>query len=419
MRIARTDLSDALEHPIMSVMNFLNEVTDRHPSAVSFAPGRPASAFFGVERTGAWIERFVAHVAERRGLSKEAAWAWLGQYGPTNGVIGDLLAAHLERDHGIVVDARAIAVTHGAQEAMSILVTGLFRRDRDVLLVSEPCYIGMGGVARLAGVECVPVPAGPAGLDAHTVARAVADVRRRGKRPKALYDIPDFHNPLGTELPLSEREAILAVAKREDILVFEDNPYGMFAYDGQSPRTLKSLDTDRNVVYLGTFSKTMFPSVRVGYIVADQPYESGFLAEELSKVKSLLTVNTSQVSQALAGGILLENDCSLRALVAPRVAHYKKNRDAMLAALARELGGLAGVSWSRPKGGFFLTVALPFAMTDADVERCAAEHGVIVCPLRWFATSGRDREIRLSFSDTNPEAIAIGVARLGGFVRGR
>lgn len=424
MRIETSDLSEALDHPVMSVMNFLNEVIDRHPRAISFAPGRPAAAFFGVEKSGAFIERFVEHIAQKRGSSRAETWAWLGQYGATNGVINDLLALHLERDHDIRAEPRAIAVTHGAQEAMTLLLFGLFRRDRDVLLVSDPCYIGIAGMARLAGVEILPVPAGPAGLAVESVANAITTVRRSGKTPKALYDIPDFHNPLGTSLALAERKALLELAHREQLLVIEDNPYGMFAYEGALVPTLKSLDTTSNVLYIGTFSKTMFPSVRVGYVVADQPCEGGVLAEQLSKVKSLVTVNTSQLTQAVAGGILLENGCSLRRFVEPRIAHYRSNRDALLAALERQFAsnapGSPAVSWSRPAGGFFLTVTLPFACTDADVEACAADHGVIFCPMRWFSATGeRAHEIRLSFSDTTAAVIDEGIARLARFVRSR
>lgn len=419
MRFESADLNPALGHPITSVMNFLNEVTARHPRAISFGPGRPG-AILDVSRSAAWIERFIDHVCATRGGSRAEAWDLTGQYGATNGIINALVARHLERDHGVSVDPRAIAMTHGAQEAMVLVLCGMFRRDVDVLLVSDPSYIGISGLARVLGIDTVPVRCDSDGLDLESLARVIADVKRAGKRPKALYDIPDFHNPLGSTLPLARRRDLLAIAEREGMFVIEDNPYGLFAYDEEPTPPLKALDAGATVMYLGTFSKTMFPSVRVGYLVADQPFERGYLAEELSKVKSLVTVNTSQISQALAGGILLETDCTLKALVQPRVARYRSNRDVLLAALLREFGAdTHAVSWSHPRGGFFLTMTLPFACTDSEVEACAAEHGVIFCPVRWFAASGCEDQIRLSFSDVTHAQIDEGVARLARYVRHR
>jgi (S)-3,5-dihydroxyphenylglycine transaminase len=422
MRFESSDLNPALGHPVTSVMNFLNEVTARHPDAISFGPGRPG-AILDVSAGAAWIDRFIDHVCATRGVSRTEAWDSIGQYGATNGIINALVARHLEQDHGVSVDPRAIAITHGAQEAMVLVLCGIFRRDSDVLLVSEPSYIGMSGLARVLGIDTVPVRCDDDGLDLDALARAIGDVKRAGKHPRALYDIPDFHNPLGSSLPHSRRRALLDIAERERLLVIEDNPYGLFAYDEEPAPPLKALDTGGAVIYLGTFSKTMFPSVRVGYLVADQPLDRGYLAEELSKVKSLITVNTSQMSQALAGGILLESDCALKALVQPRLARYRSNRDVLLAALQRELGADArlarSVSWSRPRGGFFLTMTLPFACTDPEVEACAAEHGVIFCPVRWFASSGREDQIRLSFSSVTHAQIDEGVARLARYVRHR
>lgn len=422
MRFEPSDLNPALGHPVTSVMNFLNEVTARHPHAISFGPGRPG-AILDVSAGAAWIERFIDHVCVTRKVARAEAWQSIGQYGATNGIINALVARHLEQDHGISVDPRAIAITHGAQEAMVLVLCGMFRRDVDVLLVSEPSYIGMSGLARVLGIDAVPVRCGEDGLDLEALARAIDDVKRAGKRPRALYDIPDFHNPLGVSLPLPRRRALLDLVEREGVFVIEDNPYGLFAYDEEPAPPLKALDTGAAVVYLGTFSKTMFPSVRVGYLVADQPFDRGYLAEELSKVKSLVTVNTSQISQALAGGILLEAGCALKALVQPAIARYRSNRDALLAALRRELGADArlarSVSWSHPRGGFFLTVTLPFACTDPEVEACAAEHGVIFCPVHWFASSGSQDQIRLAFSDVTHAQIDEGVARLARYVRQR
>ncbi|HTQ80456.1 MAG TPA: PLP-dependent aminotransferase family protein, partial [Thermoanaerobaculia bacterium] len=146
---------------------------------------------------------------------------------------------------------------------------------------------------------------------------------------------------------------------------------------------------------------------------------------ELSKVKSLTTITTPPLNQAIVGGILLENGCSLRRLTAPKVDFYRENRDRMLASLEAAFGGdpaLAGVvHWNRPEGGFFLTLSLPFDLNDERLTICARDYGVIVCPMSFFSilgrAGGRNHEVRLAFSYVTPPDIEEGIARLARFVR--
>ena len=427
----------------LDVMNFLNEVVLRYPQAISFAPGRPAEEHFDVEGSLAKVALWVDHHAAATGRPRGAVFADLGQYGKTNGIIKDLIARQLRADEGIAVDPAAIVVTSGAQEAMAILLMGLFdeeRADRDVLLASDPTYIGITGLARILGIPLHPVACGPQGLEPAAVAAAIRAVRAAGGRPRAVYDVPDFNNPLGTRMPLAARRALLELARREEVLLFEDNPYGMFAYDGPPSPTLKSLEAalgcGGTVVYLGSFSKTLFPGLRMGYLLVDQEVEIDaggaggrrvLLAEELSKIKSLTTVNTPQLLQALVGGILLEQGGTLGGLMAAKLPTYRARRDAMLAALDRHFGGdprlAATVAWNRPEGGFFLTLTLPFDFGAAELDACARDYGAIVCPLPFFAVlpgeGGREREIRLSFSYVSEARIEEGIARLARFVRDR
>lgn len=426
-----TDLPGKLAHPSLDVMNFLNEVVLRHPEAISFAPGRPAEELLDVASRIADVDRFVAHRSAVTGSSREAVLAGLGQYNRTNGVVHDLVAAQLAADEAIDVAPESIVVTNGCQEAMLVLLMGLFDRPaggrggEDVLLVSDPTYIGITGAARLLDIPLVPVPMGPDGLEPERLAAVVAEVRASGRRPRAVYDIPDFNNPMGTSMPAPARRRLLDLAGAEDLLLIEDNPYGMFAYDGPPARTLKSMDEKRRVIYLGSFSKTLCPGLRLGYLVADQrvPSSAGGevpLAVELSKVKSLTTVTTSPLTQAMAGGFLLGAGGSLAARVAGMLPFYRRNRDRMLAALERTFGPPGAgspVTWNRPSGGFFLTVTLPFAFTEERLEQCAGEFGVICCPVSFFAlAAGWEDRIRLAFSYVTPDQIDEGVERLGRFV---
>src|SRR6185369_14902972 len=160
---------------------------------------------FDVERSLAQTPAFLAYRAAAKGWSPRAVWNDLGQYNKTNGIINELVAKELEADEGIKVAPESIMITHGCQEAMTVLLLGLFDPARDTLLVSDPTYIGITGLADIMGIETVPVPTGEEGLDPAEVAAAIERVRRGGKRPRALYDIPDFNNPLGTQMPLAAR----------------------------------------------------------------------------------------------------------------------------------------------------------------------------------------------------------------------
>ena len=418
-------LRSSLADPLLDVMNFLNEVVHRYPDAVSFAPGRPSERFFDVEGSLGRAAPWVASRAAASGVSERAVWNDLGQYNKTNGIINDLIARQLAADEGIAAPPESIMVTTGCQEGMAILLLGLIDPAGDALLVSDPAYIGVPGLARIMGLTLIPIPTGERGLDPEAVARGIAEARRMGRRPCALYDVPDFNNPLGTRMPVEARSELLALAREHDMLIWEDNPYGMFSYDGPPLPTLKALDEHGVVVYMGSFSKTLFPGLRLGYLVADQQVllpggRRVSLASELSKIKSLTTVNTSTVVQAIAGGILLAAGGSLRPLVAEKLPFYRANRDRMLACLEAALRGAGGVSWNRPEGGFFLTVTLPFEFTDECLTACARDYGVIVCPLRFFAlTPGREWQVRLSFSYVDEERIAEGIDRFARFVRER
>ena len=430
-------MRDSLAHDSLEVMNILNEVILRYPEAISFAPGRPYEAFFDVEASLAQVGRYVGRRAAAQRLSKSTVFAALGQYGKTNGQIQELVAQHLRRDEKIEVPPEAIMITTGCQEAMLILMLGLFDPARDVLLVSDPTYIGITGLARILGVSVVPVATGESGLDPEAVVAAIEEVKNSGGRPKAIYDIPDFNNPLGTSMPICRRQRLISVAREHSILIFEDNPYGRFSYDQDPLPTLKALEGESAgvasgcdeavVVYLGSFSKTLFPGLRLGYLVADQRARASgtgagtrLLAEELSRVKSLTTVNTTPLSQAIAGGILQENDGSLQPVVEKKLSFYRENRDTMLVCLERAFSSkrlAAKVRWNRPGGGFFLTVSLPFEFDQACLESCAEHYGVICCPMSFFALSpGREHQIRLSFSYVIPEQIEQGVRRLARFI---
>nr|WP_030409910.1 aminotransferase class I/II-fold pyridoxal phosphate-dependent enzyme [Streptomyces sp. NRRL S-1448] len=421
------ELHGSLGDPLMEVMNFLNEVTSRYPEAISFGPGRPYEGLFEVERIGEYLAAYQRHLVEDLGRTPDEVRTLLFQYGRTNGQIHELVARALRNDEGIDAAPESLVVTVGCQEGMFLVLRALFAEPSDVLLVPSPCYVGITGAARLLDLSVAHVPEGPHGTDPEVLRRTVAELRAAGKRPRAFYVVPDFANPTGTCMPVEARRRLLELAEEEDLLLLEDNPYGFFTRTGSGLPTLKALDERRRVVYLGSFAKTCFPGARVGYVVADQEVEAAdgrrtLLADELSKIKGMVTVNTPALSQAVIGGMLLTHDFRLREANKPAADFYQENLAVLLDSLERllppERREAAGIDWNVPDGGFFLTLTLPVPADNALLEESAREHGVIWTPMNYFYPDGEGGrcQIRLSLSYLTPQQVAEGARRLVGLL---
>jgi (S)-3,5-dihydroxyphenylglycine transaminase len=420
-----TTLHHSLTDPALESMNFLNEVASRYPEAVSFASGRPFEEFFDVKLIHDYIDAYCAYLKDVAGFSDAEVNRTLFQYGRTKGIVHELIARQLRRDEGIDIDPEAIVVTVGCQEAMFVTVRALRADERDVLLSVSPMYVGLTGAARLADMPVWPVRGGPFGIDLDDLVRQVGLAREAGLRPRACYVMPDFANPSGVSMTVPLRHRLLDVAARERILLLEDNPYGLF-HDGSHLPTLKALDARRQVIYLGSFAKTGFPGARVGYALADQRVAGGnrvsLLADELSKIKSMLTVNTSAVTQAIVGGKLLEHDHSLAAANRRETATYLRNLRQVLDGLRRLFPAArgTGVTWNSPAGGFFVVVTVPFAADDELLERCVREYRVLWTPMsHFYSGQGGLPHIRLAFSQLTPEQIDTGLDRFAAFVAGQ
>jgi (S)-3,5-dihydroxyphenylglycine transaminase len=420
----REDLHVSVSDPAAASMNFLNEVAARFPDAVSLAAGRPYDGFYAADDIDRYLRIYREHLAGT-GLPESAISRALLQYGRTNGQIGGLIARMLALDEDIDVPSEAVMVTAGCQEAMIIALRGLCADPQDVVLAVEPCYVGFTGAARILGIDVVPVPESADGLDAGAVLEAVRAVRASGRRPRALYVVPNFANPSGVSMPVAARRRLLDAARDADLLILEDDPYGLFGLDDEPRPTLKALDTERRVIYLGSFAKSCFPGARVGFLVADQTVVDSagrrtLLADELSTIKSMLTVNTAPIAQAVVGGMLIESGCSLRTANRAKTEFYRTNLSTLLAALDREFGDDPRVGWNAPGGGFFAVLDVPFRADEALVETSARDYGVIWTPMSFFygtAADGGEHAIRLSCSALDPAQIEDGVRRLGKLVR--
>jgi (S)-3,5-dihydroxyphenylglycine transaminase len=420
--LRRESLHGSVSDPAAGTMNFLNEVAARFPDAISLAAGRPYDGFASVADVGRYLELFVGHL-RGTGLDEAQIRRWLTQYGRTNGQIGDLIAGYLATDEGIDVAPEAIAVTVGCQEAMVMAVRGLCAGPRDAVLAVAPTYVGITGAARLLDVPVVAVPESRYGLDPATVTEAARRARGDGLAPRALYVIPNFANPSGFSLPVAARRELLAVAAAEDLLILEDDPYGLFGATDELTPSLKSLDTERRVIYLGSFAKSCFPGPRVGFLVADQIVSDAsgrrtVLAEELSAIKSMITVNTSPIAQAVIGGILVEAGGSLRTANAAKRAFYRRNLEVLQDALAASFPDTSDVRWNRPDGGFFAVLDVGLPADEKLLELSAREYGVLWTPMSFFygSSGAGNHALRVSVSALEPDQIVEGVRRLAGLI---
>ncbi|MFF3750444.1 PLP-dependent aminotransferase family protein [Streptomyces sp. NPDC002018] len=414
-------LHTSLNAASMESMNLLNNIAGAYPDAISFAAGRPYEGFFDTDQVHEYLKVFTDHLRSERGMTRQQVSRTLLQYGDTKGVITELIARNLAVDEGIDADPRSVVVTVGFQEALFLVLRALRADDRDALLAPSPTYVGLTGAALLTDLPVLPVRSGEHGLDLGELVRLLRASRDAGRRVRACYVTPDFANPVGVSMTVADRHRLLEIAASEGLLLLEDNPYGIFhRTPDRRPPTLKSLDTESRVVYLGSFAKSGVAGARVGFAVADQPVGGGLLADELSKIKSMLTVNTSPIAQAVIGGKLIANDFSLVAANARETAVYQSNLTQVLEGLAKRFRECEGVTWNEPDGGFFVVVTVPFTVDDAFLEYAGREHGVLFTPMHHFFGAGTDsRQLRLSISTLTPERIEEGLDRLAAAVTSR
>ncbi|WDZ83014.1 PLP-dependent aminotransferase family protein [Micromonospora cathayae] len=420
MEIDVAALHPALDDPALNSMNFLNEIAQHYPDAISLAAGRPYEEFFDVDALPRWLDRFRRHLADDLGHDPGRITRTLFQYGRTKGILHELIARNLALDEQITVDPEAVVVTVGCQEAMFLVLRALRAGPRDVLLAVAPTYVGLTGAARLLDFPVRPVAGGPAGIDLADLRAQLDRARAAGERPRACYLMPDFANPSGVSMSLADRRRLLDLADSEDLLLIEDNPYGLFPADDDGTRlpTLKALDERARVVYLGSFAKTVLPGARVGYVLADQRVRGsdgtvGLFADQLARIKSMVTVNTSPIAQAVIGGRLLEHGCSLVEANVRERAVYAGNLRHLVAGLARRFPAPSEVGWNVPRGGFFAVVTVPFPVDDALLTRSAREYGVLWTPMaHFYDDTAAVNALRLSVSVVTPEQIDQGLDRL-------
>lgn len=258
--------------------------------------------------------------------------------------------------------------------------------------------------------EAVGVPQDDDGLRIDLLDQTLARLRREGRHPKLIYVVPDFQNPSGVTLASDRRGMLLDLARAYRTLVVEDNPYRELRYEGAAPPPIAALDRDGRVIYLSTFSKTLCPGLRIAWAAASEEIIRQFVT-----AKQGMDLCCPAFTQAMAAEYCAQGHIYAR--IPQIVALYRRKRDAMLAALAREMP--PGVTWTRPQGGVFLWVRLPEGMdSEALLPAAVEEAGVAyVVGTGFHADGGGRNAMRLNFSFPSEAEIEEGIRRLGQLVR--
>ena len=306
------------------------------------------------------------------------------------------LRAWLGEHHGVPADR--VLVTNGSLQGYVFLLEALLAPG-DLLAVEAPTYDRALLQARLHGLEILPVPMEADGMDVDALARACAS----GRVPRLLYAIPNFQNPSGATLSLEKRRALAALAERHGFTILEDDPYGRLRFEGEDLPGLFELAGPERVIFTSSFSKTLAPGLRIGYLVA--PAE---LAGAMAAAASRTYISPALLAEGAAHGICA--DGSLEENIVRVTALMRERRDAMVAGLRHMPPGTA---CTPPNGGFFCWLELPPGLSADALFADAEAAGVLYVKGSDCVVSGGERTLRLAYSGVSPAEIEEGMARLG------
>ncbi len=365
------------------------------PDVLSFAGGLPAPELFPVEAIAA------AHAAV---LARDGRAAL--QYSTTEGFgpLREWIVARLAK-RGIRASVDEVLITNGSQQGID-LAARILLDPGDAVAVENPSYLAALQTFSGCEVEFVTVKSDDAGMDVDDLERVVAR-----RRPKLIYLVPEFQNPKGTTLASERRGKLVRLAQEHRIPILEDNPYGELRFRGEAPPPLASLDEEGVVIHLGTFSKTLAPGLRIGWMVG--PKE---LIRPATIAKQAADLHTATVAQRAAAELLTTFDYDGHLATIRRA--YGERCLAMLAALERHMP--EGSRWTKPEGGLFVWAERPKGTSaDAMFDAALKEKVAFVPGSAFFAASPRHEMMRLNYSNRPPELINEGIARLGRVLRQR
>ena len=367
------------------------------PDIVSLAGGMPNLSAFPMEMMASVVQKLILDNGQ------EALQYGSGQGHPKlREQICDVMALE-----GIRAHPDDVIVTTGSQQALD-LVSRIFIDPGDVVLVEAPSYVGALGTFHQYEAKVVHVTVDDNGLIPIALREAIVATRATGRKIKFLYLIPNYQNPSGVLLSAERRTEILEICREESIFVIEDNPYGLLGFDGPSPNAMRAEDSE-NVIYLGTFSKTIAPGFRVGWALVPQA-----LKEKLVIASESSILCPSNFAQLAISSYL--SDQPWRDQIASFTQLYKARRNAMLETLEETFP--AGATWTKPGGGFYVWVTLPPEIdTKALMPKAIVSKVAYVPGTAFYADGFGSWSLRLSYCFPSPERIRDGVKSLAGVIK--
>ncbi len=367
------------------------------PEIVSLAGGMPNLSALPMDMMAGVVEKLIAS------NGAEALQYGSGQGHPKlREQICEMMALE-----GIKAHPDDVVVTTGSQQALD-LISRIFIDPGDVVLVEAPSYVGALGTFKQYEASVVHVAMDEDGLIPEALRNAIAEVQARGQKIKFLYLIPNYQNPAGVLLPAERRTEILEICQKEKIFVVEDNPYGLLGFDKPSPNAMRASDSE-NVIYLGSFSKTIAPGFRVGWALVPPS-----LKEKLVIASESSILCPSNFTQLAISGYLA--DQPWRDQIASFCKLYKVRRDAMLESLDAHFPKSA--TWTKPGGGFYVWVTLPPEIdTTALMPKAIVAKVAFVPGTAFYADGFGSWSMRLSYCHPTPERIREGVKALGGVIK--
>lgn len=376
-----------------SAMRDLMAITAR-PEVISLAGGLPDTSTFPPQSFAAQMTR----------IAQESAAEAL-QYGPTEGFeetkdcILQVMAAE-----GMLPDPEDVIVTTGGQQAIDLVCKTLVDPG-DVVICEAPTYPGAVPVFCSYQADVVQVECDENGMRVEQLEELLETLRREGRRPKFIYSVPTFQNPAGVTLSLERRARLVELARMHELLVIEDNPYGLLRFGGEPLPPLYQLDGGDFVIYIGTFSKILSPGIRLGWAVAPPP-----VMEKIVLGKQAADLCTSTLTQYFVREYFEEG--RWRGYVEDLVGIYRDRRDTMLAALDEHFP--AEATWTAPQGGLFIWATLPSYIDTSDLLAKALRADVAFVPGEAAYVDERGRNsMRLNFSGVTEAEIREGIRRIG------
>lgn len=361
------------------------------PKIISFAGGLPAPELFPVKEMKAAVDK----VFEEHG--QEAM-----QYGAAKGVtaLREVIQQHVKEKENVDSELDNVLVTTGSEQALD-LVGKAFVDPGDTVLVEQPTYLCALDVFRSYGANFASVEMDEDGMKMDTLEEAL----KANPNTKLIYTVPNFQNPTGRTMTEERRKQLAELAEKYDVYVLEDNPYGEIRFAGQHVPAVKSFDKSGHVFYMSTFSKTLAPGFRLGWLVADKA-----VVNKLTVLKQSADLHTDNLAQFAVAQFFADNDVD--AHVKEISALYGKRKDLMLEGIKKYFP--EGVKYTDPEGGMFLWVEVPGVDDTVELFKECLEHDVAFVPGDpFFAGEVQPGAFRLNYSNMKEDQIEVGLKRLG------